>query len=65
MMGSMAGTRRGRQGTATGTVYQSPARAKRQARQRRQEEARWARLAGPVTVRRVDESTEPDERDTP
>lgn len=43
-----------KQGTATGTVYTSPAKAKRLAQVRRREEAAWRALNGPVEVRQVD-----------
>ncbi len=49
-------------GAGTGTVYQSPARAKRQAKKRKAEESGWAAKAGPVTVRKIGD---PPLSDTP
>lgn len=49
-------------GQATGTVYTSPARAKRQAKRREAEDRRWAAKAGPVTVRKIGD---PPVSDTP
>jgi hypothetical protein len=45
--------RRGHSGTSLGGVETTPSRRKRDARRRRDEEARWAALAGPVEVRAV------------
>jgi hypothetical protein len=48
-------------GGATGTVWVSPARAKRMAAQRRRQERSWAAKSGPVTVRYADVELVPDE----
>jgi hypothetical protein len=40
-------------GSATSSVEYSPAKARKRAKARRAEEARWASLAGPVEVRQV------------
>jgi hypothetical protein len=47
-------------GAATGTVFTSPAKAKRLAAKRRGEEQKWANMAGPVTVSRVADKTPRD-----
>jgi hypothetical protein len=44
---------KGQTGTSMGGVQVSPARRKRQARARRNQEQRWAEMAGPVTVTRI------------
>lgn len=50
-----------RTGASTSTVYQSPARARRQAQKRRAEEKAWAAKNGPVEVRRVADEPGEDE----
>lgn len=37
-----------------GRIEQSPARAKRRRKQLQAEERRWAKMAGPVEVRKID-----------
>jgi len=44
---------KGNQGTSTGSVEYSPAKAKRMRQRRASEERRWAAMAGPVTVTKV------------
>lgn len=44
---------KGHTGTSLGGVEATPARRRREARRRRDEEARWAALAGPVEVRAI------------
>jgi hypothetical protein len=45
---------RGHQGTSMGAMTVTPGRRRRDEKRRRAEERRWAAMAGPVEVRRVD-----------
>ena len=46
----------GKTGGATGGMEYSPAKAKRRAAARKGQERRWAAKAGPVEVRKVDQT---------
>jgi hypothetical protein len=49
-----------KQGTPTGSMEYSPSRKARRAKARKREEAKWSSLAGPVTVRKVEERSNHD-----
>lgn len=42
-------------GASMRAVFESPERKKRMARARRRQEKRWAKMAGPVTVTRIED----------
>ena len=61
MGGSRKGTRVGKQGTSTsGRLQMSPSARRRHAKRLAAEEARWAAMAGPVTVRQVEPNVTED-----
>jgi hypothetical protein len=49
----VSGRNRGRTGSATSSVEYSPERLRRMSAAMARTETRWARMAGPVTVRRL------------
>jgi hypothetical protein len=53
--------KKGKTGGNTSSVEYSPARVERMNRARERQEKRWARMAGPVTIRKIEE--EPEEED--
>jgi hypothetical protein len=62
MGGHRPGQQRGQaQGTSMQGIETSPARKRRRAAARRRQEARWASLAGPVTVTRTGDAAVPEE----